>query len=241
MSTGYEDRAEAWVRFARADGHDAYWSYRESFFSLLPADAGRVLEVGCGEGRVCRDLRARGHDVVGLDASQTLVAAAQHADPGGSYVCGVAESLPFADASFDTVVAYNSLMDVADMPRAVMEIGRVLRPGGLFCACVMHPFSDAGRFSSGEATQFVIDGSYFDEREYEIWSERNGIEFLFRSRRHTLESYTSALAQAGLLVEVVREPRPTHDRGDGGALPRWETVPLFLHWRARRVPGGSFS
>jgi ubiquinone/menaquinone biosynthesis C-methylase UbiE len=44
-----------------------------------------------------------------------------------------AAALPFADGSYDLVVADNSLMDVADMPAANREAARVLQPGGRFC------------------------------------------------------------------------------------------------------------
>ena len=51
---------------------DVYWYYRDAFFALVPP-AGRVtLEVGFGEGRVSRDLVARGHRVTGVDVSRTL-------------------------------------------------------------------------------------------------------------------------------------------------------------------------
>jgi ubiquinone/menaquinone biosynthesis C-methylase UbiE len=81
----------------------------------VPEPGTATLEVGCGEGRASRDLVARGHRVTGLDASPTLLRAADEADPASAYVVGAAEALPFPDATFDLVVAYNSLMDVADM------------------------------------------------------------------------------------------------------------------------------
>ena len=67
MTSGFEDRAADWIRFARTQGHDAYWRYRDAFFELLPPAPARVLEIGRGEGRVARDLPDRGHAVVALD------------------------------------------------------------------------------------------------------------------------------------------------------------------------------
>jgi ubiquinone/menaquinone biosynthesis C-methylase UbiE len=107
----WEQQAEQWLRWARTPGHDAYWSYSPSFFdTILPRPGRRTLEIGCGEGRVARDLARRGHTVVALDTSPTLVRSAKAADPAGRYVLADAASLPFHDASFDLVVAYNSLM-----------------------------------------------------------------------------------------------------------------------------------
>ena len=145
MSSGREDRADSWIAWARKPSHDAYVHFRDAFFAILPSPGGPVLEVGCGEGRVCRDLRSRGYDdIVGLDASPSLVAAAREADPGGEYVVGAAESLPFETSSFDLVVTYNSLMDVDDIAVSIREISRVLRDGGRFCACVTHPVRARG-------------------------------------------------------------------------------------------------
>lgn len=233
MPQGFEDRAADWIRFARAEGHDAYWTYRDAFFELLPAPPARTLEVGCGEGRVSRDLRARGYDVTGLDIAPTLVEAARRADPSGTYLVGDAAALPFGDASFDLVASYNSLIDVEDMPAAVTEASRVLRPGGCFCACVPHPFSDAGEFASDDAdAAFVVEGSYLDEAEYALVSDRNGIVFHFESRRFPLGSYSRALEAAGLAIAALREP--PHPGGEGHRRAR---MPLFLLWRAVKLRG----
>jgi ubiquinone/menaquinone biosynthesis C-methylase UbiE len=172
----WEQEAENWIAWARTPGHDAYWQFRDAFFELLPPPGRATLEVGCGEGRVARNLAARGHRVTGVDASPTLLQAAREADPAGEYVLGDASGLPFADASFDLVVAYNSLMDVQDMPAAVGEAARVLERGGRFCVCVTHPLVDAGRFSAREGdAPFVIDGSYFGRRRFEATFERAGL------------------------------------------------------------------
>jgi len=228
MAEGFENRAADWIRFARTEGHDAYWTYRDSFFELLPSAPAAVLDVGCGEGRVARDLRARGYEVTGLDVATTLVQAARDADPSGTYLVGDAAALPFGDASFDLVVSYNSLIDVEDMPAAIAEASRVLRPSGYFCACVPHPFSDAGEFTSNDPdAAFVVEGSYLQEGDYELVSERNGIVFHFVSRHFPLESYAGALERAGFAIEALREPPlPGVDRH------RRRRIPVFLLWRA---------
>lgn len=231
MAPGFEDRASDWIRFARAEGHDAYWAYRDAFFGLLPPPPASALEVGCGEGRVSRDLGSRGYEIIGLDVSPTLVDAAREADAAGTYIVGDAAALPFADGAFDLVVSYNVLIDVEDMPRAIAEAGRVLRPGGWFCACVPHPFSDAGEFESrADDAPFVVVGSYLAETDYELVSDRNGIVFRFVSRRFPLESYSRALERAGFAIEAVREPPLP-----GVESHRRTRIPLFLMWRTVRV------
>ena len=65
----FEWQAGDWLAWARTPGHDSYWYFRDAFFEeILPAPGRLTLEVGCGEGRVARDLAAHGHRVVALDA-----------------------------------------------------------------------------------------------------------------------------------------------------------------------------
>ncbi len=117
------------------------------------------------------------------------------------------------------------------MPVAVAEAVRVLRPGGCFCACVPHPLSEAGEFASGDArAAFVVEGSYLEEADYELLSDRDGIMFRFASRRFPLESYSRALEAAGLAITALREPPLP-----GAAVDRRTRIPLFLMWRAVKV------
>jgi SAM-dependent methyltransferase len=220
---GFEDRAQGWLAWARTPGHDAYWVYRDAFFALVPAPDTATLEVGCGEGRVTRDLAERGHAMTSLDASATLLRAAAEADPAGTYVLGLAEDLPFADGAFDLVVAYNSLMDVADMPAAVKEAARVLAPGGHLCACVTHPMADAGTWL--DDVHFAVTEPYLERRELSVPIERDGLAFTFEGPAFPLSDYAGALEAAGLAIEAMREPS---DPAGG----RWARVPMFLMWRA---------
>ena len=204
---GFEDRAQGWLAWARTPGHDAYWVYRDAFFALVPEPGASTLEVGCGEGRVSRDLATRGHRVIGLDASPTLLRAAAEADSAGRYVEGRAESLPFADASFDLAVAYNSLMDVADMPAAVREAARVLVPGGRLCACVTHPMADAGTWL--DDAHFAVTEPYLERREMCVPIERDGLAFTFEGPAYPLQEYVRC-ARGGRLRDrsAARARRP---------------------------------
>ena len=227
----WERVAEDWIAWARTPGHDEYWRYRDAFFELVPAPGRATLEVGCGEGRVTRDLAARGHRVVSVDAAPTLLQAARDVDPGGRYELADAAALPFEDGAFDLVVAYNSLMDVDDMPGAVREAARVLEPGGRMGVCITHPFPEAGRFDGTEAdAPFVIDGTYLSRRRFEGTFERDGLLMDFRGWAYPLEAYARAFEAAGLVIEALREP-PSPD----AARPHWRRLPMFLMLRLRRV------
>lgn len=89
----------------------------------------RALEIG-GRGVVAPMLRARGiAEVVSMDLSPAMASRA-----GGAAVAGDEEMLPFAEGAFDLVVASLSLHMVNDLPGALIQIRRALRPDGLFLA-----------------------------------------------------------------------------------------------------------
>ena len=231
VGSSWEREAENWVRWARKPGHDAYWVYGPSFFDEIVRPAGRqTLEVGCGEGRVSRDLKARGHRVIAIDNSPTLLRYAKEADRDGRYELADAAALPFADGSFDQVVAYNSLMDVDDMPGTIREAARVLAAGGQFSICVTHPLNDAGTFESDEPdAAFVIHDSYFGRRRFEEHFERDGLEITFRGWMYALEDYCRALDEAGFLITRLREPAPSQESMHLDlSFERRRRIPLFL-------------
>lgn len=231
----WETEADNWARWARTAGHDAYWYYRDAFFDLLASlPGGRTLEVGCGEGRVARDLTARGHQVIGVDSSPALVGYARREDPRGSYVVADGAALPFPNASSDLVVAYNSLQVVPDMSGTVREAARVLSPGGRFCFCVSHPITDVGRFGADDTdAPFLVRYDYFARRRIDDAVERDGLRMTFRGWTYSLEDYVHALEHAGLLVETISEPRPATN---AERYRRWNRVPMFL--MARTVKRG---
>jgi len=238
----WEDEASNWLAWARTPGHDVFPDFSPTFFDeIVPAAAGLTLEAGCGEGRVARELAARGHRVVGLDVSPTLARHARDAGAGPAYLAGDATALPFADATFQTVVAYNSLQtmrELDDMARAVREAGRVLRPGGCLCLCVAHPMTDVGRLEQPDGGEIVISGSYFERQRVADTVMRDGLQITFHGWTYTLENYMRALEGAGLLVERLREPRPGVEptAATRHNLDRWRRVPMFLSIRALK-PG----
>lgn len=238
MSEGWEDRATQWIAWARRPNFDAYWLYRGSFLDHVVPQPGRMtLDIGCGEGRVSRDLVSRGHSVTGIDASPSLVAAALAADPSSRYEVAQAEDLPFPDAAFDVVVSYNALMDVDDMPAAVSEASRVLAPNGRIAVCVTHPVADSGRFvDDSQSADFVIGDSYFGERQFNDSVERDGLTMRFDGRAFDLESYSTAFERAGLAIELLREPTPAPNVDiDAPGKERWSRIPMFLMARLRKA------
>jgi len=102
----WEGEPHRWAAWARAPRHDAYWYYRDAFFALVPPAGRATLEVGFGEGRVSRDLVARGHRVTGVDVSPTLALARLAAEADRThYLLADGAALPFGAGAFDLIVA----------------------------------------------------------------------------------------------------------------------------------------
>jgi ubiquinone/menaquinone biosynthesis C-methylase UbiE len=227
LRDAWEAEAANWVEWARRVGHDSYKKFhRDAFLELLPPPGRRTLDVGCGEGRLARDLKALGHRVVAVDASPSMVAYAREADPEGEYVLASGSELPFADGSADLVIAFMSLQDIDDPEGAVREAWRVLEPGGRFCVALVHPINSAGKFETDEEdSPFVIRDSYFERRRYVDRIEKESLVMTFTSDHRSLEGWLRPLEEVGFLVERVREIPGTHRT-------RWQRIPLFLHVRA---------
>jgi SAM-dependent methyltransferase len=199
----WEQQAHAWAAWARKPGHDSYRFVRDLFFGLVvPPPGAATLDLGCGEGRVCRDLHARGHRMTGVDLSPTLIDYAREADPESAYVRADATALPFADASFDLVVSYNTLMNFDDLDAALRESARVLTLDGRLAICIVHPMAYVYRRRGDE---FVFEPPYFDRPDGWGTYTRDGLTMTFVDRSRTLAEYSRALEGAGFAIERLRE------------------------------------
>jgi SAM-dependent methyltransferase len=234
MADAWERHAADWIAAARAPGHDSYWLYhRDQFLDLLPRAGRLTLDLGCGEGRLSRDLKARGHTVVGVDASPTMLEAAREADPSIEVHQADAARLPFPDGYVDLVAAFMSLQDVTDASEAIREAARVLERGGRVCLAVVHPLGSAGRFESDDPdSPFVIRGSYLATFRYRDSVVRNGLKMTFESEHRPIQWYCAALESAGFLVERLREVEIPEHEAIQPRNRRWQRVPIFLHVRA---------
>ena len=230
MPAEWEPETENWVTWARTPGFDAYWYFRDAFFDdILPAPGTTALEVGCGEGRVARDLTARGHNVVAFDAAAGLVRYAREADERVRYLVAESDRVPVPPASVDLVVAYNVLQVVPDMASTVAECARVLRPGGHLCFCIAHPVTDLGTWTTDpEHPRLTVRAGYFENARVDDTIEREGKSVTLRGWTHWLEEYSIALERAGFTIERIREPKPAPDP----RYRRWLHLPLFMNVRA---------
>jgi SAM-dependent methyltransferase len=117
------------------------------------ADQERVLDVGCGTGVFLQEAAARGARVVGLDASEALLAIARRRVPAADLHVGDMEALPFGDDAFDLVTGFCSFFYADDMTRALREAARVTRPDGIV---LIHVFGRPERCTIDEMKSALL-------------------------------------------------------------------------------------
>ena len=174
-----------------------------------------VIDIGCGEGRFCRLLSDLGATVTGIDLTEPLIEKAR--ELGGdkeTYLQGDAENLEgVADDSFDLAVSYIVLVDLLDYRRSIREAYRVLRPGGRFVVCNVHPMRTASKNIAG----WIRDSSGKLFYPLDNYAEEGPREFMwwggpFINMHRTISSYVSAFLDVGFVLEALQEPNPSEEQ-----------------------------
>jgi ubiquinone/menaquinone biosynthesis C-methylase UbiE len=212
----------------------------EPMLALLGEVRGRaVVDVGSGNGYLCRKLARQGARVTGVELSDEFLRLARERDaresPGITYVHGsVARMETLAPASFDKAVSNYVLMDVHDYAAAVREVFRLLKPAGIFVVVISHPAFACGPADwvapapdsprREDRTGFVVD-DYFHRGPYLAqWGELDPVLSFHRP----LRDYWRTFQEAGFRIDEFEEPSIT-ERGR-------RELPPSLAARALRVP-----
>jgi len=166
---------------------------------LRPGDV--VLDLGCGEGRhviaayLEQDVQAVGVDLSLADlqtSREKFEAFAGPPQPRRSFSLSAANALqlPFADNSFDRVICSEVLEHIPDYQGALLEIARVLKPSGLFCASVPRAWPEKICWYFSSAYHNVEGGHLriFESRQLRGDIEAQGFRFLHRHWAHALHS-----------------------------------------------------
>ena len=105
----------------------------EAFVSMVTLGGdGRVLDAGCGAGRMSAYLAGRGCLVEGIDLSSKMIAMARRDHPDLAFTVGSLADLPFRENQFDGVMLWYSIIHTpaTGLAQIFAEAARVLRPGG---------------------------------------------------------------------------------------------------------------
>jgi len=153
-----DDNRRAFHDFEHAGWDNAAEHYADTFGDLTRQTAGAlldaagvgphrcVLDVACGPGFVAEAAHNRGAEVVAIDFSSAMIALARRRCPHLEFQEGDAETLAFADATFDAVVMNFGLLHLARPETALAEAFRVLRPGRRYAFTIWAPPEQAVGF-----------------------------------------------------------------------------------------------
>jgi ubiquinone/menaquinone biosynthesis C-methylase UbiE len=185
--------------------------------ALSQVPGGRALDMACGTGRHAEWLAGAGHQVVGIDRTEGMLAIARQKVPTGEFYMGDMERLPFPDNDFDVAVAALALTHLADPTVAIAELARVVKPGARLIVTDAHP------------TFVLIQGQA-------LFPTSKGMAFV-RNHVHLHGTYLRAFRVAGLEVLDCQEPVLEPDFGRGLQAPvvdaltaLWRDIPVALVW-----------
>lgn len=224
IPAGYAGSFESMTTIARYDGVADYYAsgwgedltdpVTVSLFDLVGDVAGqRVLDVACGHGRISRGLARKGASVVGVDVSAAMLAKAEefeHQEPLGiRYLRSDAadpELLPGNE--YDAAVCSMGLSDIDNLDGTLANLRRLLRPGGTFAFCILHPCFPGIEGVSGA---WPSDGSYYDERYWQADGALSTLRQQVGANHRTLSTYLNTLHHHGFTLTRTAEPQPRID------------------------------
>lgn len=237
------ERHAGWWQEGFTDGADP--EYEEQILPLAAEwlrGAGRVLDVGTGEGQLARlAVKTGAGVVVGADPTWGQLTVARDRGGGALYTRASAAGLPCRSGTFDAVVACLVFEHIDDYAEAIGEVARVLRSGGRFLLFLNHPLLQTP--GSGWIDDHILEEQYWRIGPYLIEDNSDeevapGVFLPFIHR--PLCRYVNAMAEAGLLIERMEEPAPpeeflerAHEYREAATIPRL----LFMAARKCERPG----
>ncbi len=179
-----------------------------------------ILDAGCGNGYLTRQLMLKGATTIGIDFSRRFIQFCKEIENKSNLGCefyegSLTEMSMFETQAFDMVVSNVVMVDVLDYETAFKEIARVLKDNGRFIWSNTHPVF--GRSTTAGDFKFPKDSRRNEERYIKMidcyfetgaeminWFKAPTWQFI-----RTLEDYSKALKNAGFVISEIREPQPS--------------------------------
>lgn len=254
---------------ANAKLHKTHWGEVADWYDQLVGDAGseyhrevvlpgvlrlldpkpgqKLVDLGCGQGVLCRLLRQRGAEVTGLDAAQNLIHLARERGPAEiRYEVADVRELGFLPpATFDAAACVLAIQNIHPIAPVLEGASRALAPAGRLVLVMMHPCFRGTKESSWgwdeqKKVQFRRVDRYLVPRKTPIVTRPGAApdEYTWTFDK-PIESYVKSLRSAGFVIDALEE-WPSHKTSTSGPRAAAENVarkeiPMFLALRALRI------
>jgi len=179
----------------------------------------QILDLACGPGFLTRQIARRGAQVTGVDVSVEMLRRAREegrsAPRAITYYEMDATALAASwSGSFDAATCNMAMVDMPDIDAVLVEMARVLKPGGRYLFSITHPCFVMPGAEWVDDTRgghvFKRVDNYFNEGYFgKEWYGQGGLRSRLGGNHRTLQTYVHAMRSAGFVVTDLREPRPS--------------------------------
>ena len=200
----------------------------------------KLLDVGCGAGVHAKAYVNKGAKVQGIDISKTMVEMARERCKGVDFKVGSMNKLPYASGTFDVVTASLVTDYIKDLKKALLEVNRVMKKGGLLYTSDNHPIAMAREAYENDDIKIRGLGYFIDKKTGKKLnlgrSWREGVEdfdmlpgMRLKVVKRTFRSYLKAIRDAGFeLIDYIDcKPIPEFKKYDPDAYELFCKIPIF--------------
>jgi SAM-dependent methyltransferase len=207
----YDSLAEAYAAENETSLTNAYHERPATLALAGDVDGRRILDAGCGSGALFAALRDRGAIVTGVDSSIGLleVARGRLGTDADLQLADLTRPLPFADATFDDVIASLVMHYLRDWDPTLRELRRILMPGGRLIMSIYHPTTAyCIERLGGRRPNYFAPYSWIEE--WTMGGQTQAMEFWMPP----LHAMSDAFTVAGFRISVISEPQPVPEAAD---------------------------
>ncbi|WP_157983776.1 class I SAM-dependent methyltransferase [Nesterenkonia muleiensis] len=204
--------ADAYADAAGQEQDSFFRRAEPAFRAAIPSPTGqRILDVGCGHGWLSRRYAELGAEVVGIDGSRRLIDKARARPSSVEWVVHDLDTgLPPGIGRFDAAIAHMVLMDLSRLSPLLNDVQRLLKPGGVLVAAILHPAFFNQKVQRADDAWFRQVTSYLTPQRW--WIDSFGGHWHYH---RPLEFYIGELSAAGFVMTSLSEPRSLpHDQLD---------------------------
>ncbi len=246
-------KVAGWYNQLLEEGDDTYQEkvIKPNLLRLLELKPGEeVIDMGCGQGYFSRELAKAGVKVLGIDIGAELISLAKtQAGKNENYLVLSAEKLNgVSGSSFDAAICVLALQNMKNLPAAISEMSRVLKPKGRAVLVLNHPTfripgASAWDFDEKKKTQYRRIDGYMSEITQAV-DMTQGVKDEKKKKytysfHHPLQVYFKAFNKSGFVVSRLEE-WISHKTSDKGTRKLAEDkarkeIPLFMAIEIKKI------